>query len=66
MPVETERRLRIGLLSVYFGLFDAAMPPEFRRDRTAFAEAMRERVDRFGSVVYPGSGRFGRRREESS
>ena len=54
MPVETERRLRIGLLSVYFGLFDAAMPPEFRRDRTAFAEAMRERLERFGSVVYPG------------
>ena len=49
-----EHRLRIGLLSVYFGLFDAAMPPEFRMDRTAFAEAMRDRLESFGSVVYPG------------
>ena len=49
-----ERPLRIGLLAVYFGLFDAAMPPEFRQDRTAFAEAMRDRLERFGSVVYPG------------
>ena len=54
MPSTNERRLRIGLLSVYFGLFDAAMPPEFRQDRTAFAEGMRERLERFGSVVYPG------------
>ena len=49
-----DRPLRIGLLSVYFGLFDAAMPPEFRRDRTSFAEAVRDRLERFGSVVYPG------------
>ena len=54
MVAGKERRLRIGLLSVYFGLFDAAMPPEFRRDRTAFAEAMRSRLECFGSVVYPG------------
>lgn len=54
MVAGKECRLRIGLLSVYFGLFDAAMPPEFRRDRTAFAEAMRGRLGRFGSVVYPG------------
>ena len=54
MSSTNERRLRIGLLSVYFGLFDAAMPPEFRQDRTAFAEGMRERLERFGSVVYPG------------
>ena len=54
MPSGSDGSLRIGLLSVYFGLFDAAMPPEFRQDRTAFAEAMRERLERFGSVVYPG------------
>lgn len=54
MVAGKERGLRIGLLSVYFGLFDAAMPPEFRQDRTAFAEAMRERLGRFGSVVYLG------------
>lgn len=46
--------LRIGLLSVYFGLFDAAMPPEFRHDRTACAESMRDRLEQFGSVTYPG------------
>ncbi len=46
--------LRIGLLAVYFGLFDAAMPPEFRQEREAFAEAMRIRLEQFGSVVYPG------------
>ena len=54
MPSTNQSPLRIGLLSVYFGLFDAAMPPEFRRDRTAFAESMRERLEQFGSVVYPG------------
>ena len=54
MAVDNERSLRIGLLSVYFGLFDAAMPAEFRQDRTASSEAMRERLERFGSVIYPG------------
>ncbi|MCY4369040.1 MAG: hypothetical protein OXF41_06380 [bacterium] len=54
MPSTNQPPLRIGLLSVYFGLFDAAMPPEFRRDRTAFAESMSERLEQFGSVVYPG------------
>ena len=32
------RALRIGLLPIYFWLFDAAMPPEFMRDRTASVE----------------------------
>jgi len=54
MTSDNGHALRIGLLSVYFGLFDAAMPPEFRRDRTAFAERMRERLSRCGEVVYPG------------
>ena len=54
MVSKQERTLRIGLLSVYFGLFDAAMPPEFRRERTAFAEGMRDRLERFGEVIYPG------------
>ena len=54
MPGDNHPTLRIGLLAVYFGLFDAAMPPEFRQDRTAFAESMRARLERFGSVVYPG------------
>lgn len=46
--------LRIGLVCVYFGLFDEAMPPEFRAERTAVAERMRERLERMGEVVYPG------------
>ena len=54
MTLNNEKRLRIGVLPVYFGLFDAAMPPEFRRDRTALAERMRERLSRWGEVVYPG------------
>ena len=54
MPGDSRPTLRIGLLAVYFGLFDAAMPPEFRQDRTAFAESMRARLEEFGSVVYPG------------
>ena len=54
MPSDNSPTLRIGLLAVYFGLFDAAMPPEFRQERTAFAEAMRNRLEQFGSVVYPG------------
>ena len=54
MTSDNGRALRIGLLSVYFGLFDAAMPPEFRRDRTAFAERMRDQMSRCGEVVYPG------------
>ena len=54
MRIGEERPLRIGLLAVYFGLFDAAMPPEFRSERTAFAEAMRARLERHGSVTYPG------------
>lgn len=54
MIAENGQTLRIGLLSVYFGLFDAAMPPEFRRDRTALAERMRERLSRCGEVVHPG------------
>lgn len=47
-------RLRIGLVCVYFGLFDEAMPAGFRRERTRFAERMRERLGDLGEVVYPG------------
>lgn len=54
MPGDNAPPLRIGLLAVYFGLFDAAMPPEFRQERTAFADALRTRLEQFGSVVYPG------------
>lgn len=46
--------LRIGLLAVYFGLFDAAMPPEFRVERTEYAERIQELLAERGSVTFPG------------
>lgn len=48
------RPLTIGLLSVYFGLFDEAMPPSFRRDRLAYADGMAARLGEHGDVVFPG------------
>ena len=58
---------RIGQLSVYFGLFDEAMPPEFRRDREALAHCFTEFLSAGGEVVYPGlvdSEEAGRRANE--
>ncbi|MDE0131194.1 MAG: hypothetical protein OXQ32_02875 [bacterium] len=49
-----DRPPRIGQLSVYFGLFDEAMPPEFRRDREALAHRFTEFLSAGGDVVYPG------------
>ena len=48
------RRPRIGQLSVYFGLFDEAMPPEFRRDREALGHRFTEFLSAGGDVVHPG------------
>lgn len=45
---------RIGQLSVYFGLFDEAMPPEFRRDREALAHRFTKFLAGAGEVIYPG------------
>lgn len=45
---------RIGQLSVYFGLFDKAMPPEFRRDREALAHRFTDFLSTAGEVIYPG------------
>ena len=45
---------RVGQLSVYFGLFDEAMPPEFRRDREALAHRFTDFLSGAGEVVYPG------------
>ena len=58
---------RIGQLSVYFGLFDEAMPPEFRQDREALARRFTEFLSAGGDVVYPGlvdSEEAGRRANE--
>ena len=54
MPPGPTEPLRIGLLAVYFGLFDAAMPPEFRIERTAYAEQIQELLAQHGAVTYPG------------
>jgi L-arabinose isomerase len=48
-----DARLRIGQLSVYFGLFDAAMPGEFRADRTRYALEVGALLSRHGDVTYP-------------
>ncbi len=50
----SDRPPRIGQLSVYFGLFDQAMPPEFRHDREALAHRFTEFLSTSGEVVYPG------------
>jgi L-arabinose isomerase len=58
---------RIGQLSVYFGLFDEAMPPEFRQDREALANRFTKFLSAGGEVVYPGvvdSDEAGRRANE--
>ena len=47
-------RLKIGLLSVYFGLFDDAMPAEFRKGRERFSETLRSLLSLHGEVIYPG------------
>ena len=63
----SHRPPRIGQLSVYFGLFDEAMPPEFRRDREALAHRFTEFLSAGGDVVYPGlvdSEEAGRRANE--
>lgn len=47
-------RPRIGLVSVYFGLFDQSMPTSFREDRLDHAERMAGLLQRLGEVVFPG------------
>ena len=42
---------KIGLLSVYFGLFDDAMPAGFRQSRERFADEVRRRLADHGEVV---------------
>src|SRR5665811_136550 len=45
---------RIGLISVYFGLFDQSMPPSFRADRLDHAKRLAALLARYGEVVFPG------------
>lgn len=46
--------MRIGQLSVYFGLFDEAMPAGFRETRRQYATAVGELLAAYGEVVDPG------------
>lgn len=46
--------LKIGQLSVYFGLFDEAMPAGFRQTRREYAAAVGEMLAAYGEVVAPG------------
>lgn len=46
--------MRIGQLSVYFGLFDEAMPAGFRETRRDYAAAVGEMLAGYGEVVDPG------------
>jgi L-arabinose isomerase len=47
-------RLKIGLLSVYFGLFDDAMPGDFRKSREKYTNEVKAFLDQFGDVTFPG------------
>mgnify|MGYP001502521501 CR=1 FL=1 len=46
--------LKIGLLSVYFGLFDDAMPGNFRESRENFSNELENFLVQFGDVTFPG------------
>jgi len=46
--------LKIGQLSVYFGLFDDAMPAGFRQTRRDYAAAVGDMLAAYGEVVAPG------------
>lgn len=48
------RNLRIGHLAVYFGLFDDAMPGDFRETRERFRARMHESLALHGDVIDPG------------
>lgn len=51
---DTPRRSRVGLLSVYFSLFDEQMPPAFRSQLEAAAASYRDALARRFDVVFPG------------
>jgi hypothetical protein len=51
---ERGSRLRVGLLSVAFSLFDAQMPAGFRTGLERTAERYREVLEQHFDVVFPG------------
>jgi L-arabinose isomerase len=46
------KRPTIGLISPYFGLFDAAMPEGFRADRQIYAHRVQRLVSEYGEVHF--------------
>ena len=46
--------VRIGLLTVYYGLFDDSMPAAFRTERTERASSLAMMLSAYGEVIHPG------------
>ncbi len=46
--------MKIGLISVYFGLFDDALPPTFRQEREALNKKIEKGLSQYGKVINPG------------
>tara|TARA_B100001750_G_scaffold201240_1_gene175892 strand:- start:720 stop:2201 length:1482 start_codon:yes stop_codon:yes gene_type:complete len=46
--------MKIGLISVYFGLFDEALPPTFRKERTELNKTIEKGLSVYGKLVNPG------------
>jgi len=46
--------MKIGLISVYFGLFDDALSSTFREERTELNRKIEEGLTKYGEVINPG------------
>ena len=46
--------MKIGLITVYFGLFDEALPPEFRQERADLNNRIERGLSVYGKVINPG------------
>jgi len=46
--------VKIGLISVYFGLFDDALPVTFRQERNELNQKIEEGLSHYGDVINPG------------
>ena len=46
--------MKIGLISVYFGLFDEALPPTFRHERTDLNKRVENELSNYGDIINPG------------
>ena len=46
--------MKIGLITVYFGLFDEALPPTFRQERNDLNKKIEDGLSVYGQIVNPG------------